>query len=236
MNKVSLLCGILILLLTSGPVNASLVTIGTATYGGSDYNLIWDDDNNGNSVIWLDYTKIDDNWSNQKNWVSGLEASLTYNIYSAYSVTWDDAAWRLPNTVDGLYVQGYDGTTTGGWNITSSEIGHLFYEELRNLGSYDENGDDATTAYGLINKGDFVHLDKDGWYWYATQPQGMANNAWAFGFPNGKTYTPNIGNGNQGMAVRSGRIVSVSTVPEPGTVLLFGIGLLSLAGVTRKKI
>ena len=28
--------------------HASLTTIGTATYKGSDYNLIWDDDNNGN--------------------------------------------------------------------------------------------------------------------------------------------------------------------------------------------
>ena len=27
------------------------ITIGTATYIGSDYNLIWDDDNNGNSVV-----------------------------------------------------------------------------------------------------------------------------------------------------------------------------------------
>ena len=35
---------------------AMLVTIGTVEYYGSDYKLIWDDDNNGNSVVWLDYT------------------------------------------------------------------------------------------------------------------------------------------------------------------------------------
>ncbi len=37
-----------------------LITIGTSTYSGSDYNLIWDDDNNGNfqnlvsSAYWSD--------------------------------------------------------------------------------------------------------------------------------------------------------------------------------------
>ena len=36
------------------------------------------------------------------------------------------------------------------------------------------------------------------------------------------------------IAIRSGQI-SVSSVPEPGAALLLGAGLLSLAGLTRKK-
>ncbi len=47
------------------------ITIGTATYSGSDYNLIWDDDNNGNSVVWLDYTNSGVNWGSQNTWASG---------------------------------------------------------------------------------------------------------------------------------------------------------------------
>ncbi len=41
----------------TGLVNAALTTIGTAQFNGvgDEYNLIWDNDNNGNSVIWLDY-------------------------------------------------------------------------------------------------------------------------------------------------------------------------------------
>ena len=32
------------------PANATLLAIDTATYNGPDYNSIWDDDNNGNSI------------------------------------------------------------------------------------------------------------------------------------------------------------------------------------------
>jgi hypothetical protein len=45
--------------------NATLTTTGTATHNGSNYNLIWDDDNNGNSVVWLDYTNDALTWSEQ---------------------------------------------------------------------------------------------------------------------------------------------------------------------------
>lgn len=46
----------LVSLILSGSAFAALEVIGTATYQSNSYNLIWDDDNNGNSVIWLDYT------------------------------------------------------------------------------------------------------------------------------------------------------------------------------------
>ena len=67
----------LFLLCVAGMANAALTTIGTATYGGSDYNLIWDDDNNGNSVVWLDYTNARTNWSAQNAWAGELDSSLT---------------------------------------------------------------------------------------------------------------------------------------------------------------
>lgn len=46
----------LALLGMAGMSQATLTTIGTATYFGSEYNLICDDDNNGNSVVSLDYS------------------------------------------------------------------------------------------------------------------------------------------------------------------------------------
>ena len=130
----------LYLICTSGMAEATLTTIGTATYGGSDYKLIWDNDNNGNSVIWLDYTNADLPWQDQVDWATGLDSSLTYNIDPLYSISWDDSTWRLPATVDGPYVWGYDGTTTAGYNITSSEMGHLYYTELGNLAYCDTSG------------------------------------------------------------------------------------------------
>ncbi len=152
------------LLMVTGLAQASLTTIGTAAYeydldgdgffdAHENYNLIWDDDNNGNSVVWLDYSNPVDTWQNQMDWAAGLEAAITINLDAGYSVIWD-SAWRLPETVDGPWDYGYDGTTTAGYNITSSEMGHLYYEELGNLGSYDTSGA-AQTGYGLVNTGDF---------------------------------------------------------------------------------
>ena len=57
---------VLFLLTITGMANATLTTIGTASYndgtGSADYNLIWDDNNNGNSVVWLDYANSAPNW------------------------------------------------------------------------------------------------------------------------------------------------------------------------------
>ncbi len=85
---------VLIVMGYSIQAQAGLMTIGTATYddgtGAADYNLIWDDDNNGNSVIWLDYTNGTANWNGQDTWALGLGGELTYNIDPGYTITWDD--------------------------------------------------------------------------------------------------------------------------------------------------
>ena len=65
----------LILLGIVGMAQATLTTIGTASYGGMDYNLIYDDDDTGyggGGLVWLDYTHSNDNWTNQVTWASGL--------------------------------------------------------------------------------------------------------------------------------------------------------------------
>ena len=133
----------LFFLIMVGLAQAALTTIGTATYGGSDYNLIYDDDDTGHGgggLVWLDYSNPPANWTDQKDWAAGLDLGLTYNIDSAYIVTWNDTAWRLPDTIDGTYDYSCDGATTGGYNITTSEMGHLYYTELENLGYYGTSG------------------------------------------------------------------------------------------------
>ena len=67
----------LIMLCMAGMAHAIFTTIGTATYGGSDYNLIWNDDNNGNLVVWLNYTNDDTNWTSQNDCI--FYSSNLYN-------------------------------------------------------------------------------------------------------------------------------------------------------------
>lgn len=108
--------------------------------------------------MWLDYTRDSDTWQNQMDWADGLGGSLTIALDSLYSTDIDwSTGWRLPiydeSTVN-LY--GPWGTDVGdgnwfgwggpdesgfhdyrsGYNMVNSELGHLYYESLGNLGYY----------------------------------------------------------------------------------------------------
>ncbi|MFA5904067.1 MAG: hypothetical protein WC836_09005, partial [Desulfobacula sp.] len=211
--------------------SAALTTIGTAQFNGTgaEYNLIWDDNNNGNSVVWLDYTHGKAVWTDQKAWAAGLNGALTYNT-PGYTVDFGVNSWRLPSTVDGPFVNGYTGTTTGGYNITSSEMGHLFYTELGNLGRYNTNGV-SQSGYGLMKTGDFDNIVNSG-YWSGTGYAAHPTYAWYFYMYLGyQDFIDKSGNA-YGLAVRSGQ---VSTVPVPGAFWLLGSGLVGLVGLARKR-
>lgn len=241
MKKI-LLFGILLFLTLPGLAHATLTVIGTATYNESEYNLIWDDDNNGNSVVWLDYSNYSDDWYEQVAWASSLneEGVLTINLDDGYTVDWGTNSWRLPSTVDGADVYGYEGdpdgdgnyTYTEGYNLANSEMGHLFYVELGNLG-YLDTSNYSNEGYGLTETGDFENLTAEK-YWSGTEyADGGTNYAWYFSMKDGYQ-----GNGNSklygapALALCSGQ---VSTVPVPGTFWLLGLGITSLAGLSRKK-
>ena len=229
----------LFLLCVTGMANATLTTIGTASYGSSNYKLIYDADSPFGPITWLDYTNDPLNWQGQMAWVAGLNGSevITYNLNPGVIMNWS-GGWRLPATVDGVWEYGCDGTTTAGYNITSSEMGHLYYTELRNIGQYATDGTYLHPGWGLQKTGDFDNLVA-AWYWSGTEyAEGASVHfgpdfAWFLdmridvGFQNTLT---KIDHGLRGLAVRPGQVV-----PLPGAVWLLGSGLTGLVALGRRR-
>lgn len=192
----------------------------------------------GNGLIYDDHLDItwlqDANINGQMTWDAAVAWADTL-VYEGY----DD--WRLPTTVDGIWELGYDGTTTAGYNITTSEMGYMFYENLGNLGKYDTNGT-LQSGSGLTNV-DFI----DGTtaeirsfenlqainYWSGTQYAANPENAWYFRPYNGSlSQCDKEDNTFYAWAVRPGDVSAVHT-PIPGTVLLLVSGLVGLGAFGR---
>ncbi len=240
------LCLSVVVLMTSGVAQASLTTIGTADYNGGTYKLIWDDDNNGNSLVWLDYTNVGssgsgDTWDNQMSWASSLDTALSVTWYDGVTVDWGGSSWRLPNTVDGLGKFGYEGPDengnydyTAGYNLFNSEMGHLYYEELGNLGWRDTDGNWDQPGWGLKNTGDFGNLVRVDWYWFGTEYAINPSLAWVFAMKDGSQTNYDKTYNEYGLAVRSGQVL-VSWVPVPSAIILLGAGLVWVAGIGRKR-
>jgi hypothetical protein len=177
---------------------ATLFNRGTDTL---DNRLIYDDDLD---ITWYDYTNSYDTWANQVAWAGALSVDFGGDTYND---------WRLPTTVDGVWEYGTDGTTTAGYNITTSEMGHLFYTELGNLGYYDTSGTYVGDGnWGLNNTGDFQNLISY-IYWSGTEYATNTVYAWLFTFSQGYQQTVGNDNGYYGLAVRSGDVAA--PVPEP---------------------
>lgn len=251
--SLGMMAGLMLAGLTT-EAGAALTTIGQATYTrGSlitSHNLIWDDNNNGNSVVWLDYTNnAAFTWTSMTKWATGLNADgvLSYTLNNGYSVDWGANAWRLPATVDGNFTFGTTGTTGKGFNITTSELGHLFYTELGNKGQRNTDGTyNPYGTYGLLNDGDFQRLLSTP-YWSGTESPGYpyySYAAWEFNTGGGLQYIDyaNKSNPKSAIVLRTGQVTyidpageGVTPTPIPGAVLLFGSGLLGLVGLRRSK-
>ncbi len=227
----------LLMSVMAGAAQASVQVIGTADIGGvgTGYNLIYDTGSVADglpSFVWLDYTNTPGDWSTQLSWAAGLNAlgAVTYHLNPGINIDWGVNSWRLPSTVDGPVVyRGYDGTTIAGYNITSSELGHLYYTELGNKGAVDTSGN-ALSGVGLVKTGSFNNLKGNYWYCSGTGYLTTGNN-WAFQPTNGEQmyFTPSFS--WNAIAVRSGQF---SVVPEPSTYLLLGISL-GVVGYVRRR-
>jgi hypothetical protein len=149
------------------------------------------------------------NWANANTWAAGLS-------YGGY----DD--WRLAS-VGNAPVTGY--------NVTTGELGHMFYNNLGNTSSTsilnNVSFTDATLGGGTES---FLNVQSSV-YWFGEEFAPNPNTAWAFSTSNGNQYNPGKVISYYGWAVRAG---DVSSVPVPAAAWLFGTALLGLAGVKRR--
>jgi hypothetical protein len=131
-------------------------------------------------------------------WLQDANYAKTSGYDEEGRMSWDEAMawadqlvyggfddWRLPTTIDGPSVWGYDGTTTAGFNISTSEMGYMFYENLGNLGTFATDGTNPQTGWGLNNTGPFYNLVP--WYYWSGTEYGLDPSiAWFFHFDNGR--------------------------------------------------
>ena len=207
-----------------GSAAAELIVIGTAYYdeykNSGDYKLIYDDEL---KITWLDYTKWAANWVNQRAWAANLDNALTIKLDPGYKTTWSNTQWRLPAALNQLYKWKCDGTGTAGYNVTSSEVGHLFYKVLGNKGYYDDNCNVLGNT-GLVNTGPFDNL-VESWYWagtdYTVDPNDTGR-AWIFNTYNGHQVLTYKYRNQLGLGVRPGKVeyVPVVSLPAVNSLLL----------------
>ncbi len=181
-------------------------------------------------------------WDNANSWIAGMN--------SANHLGFND--WRLPTlspingtsfqtnlTNNGTSDLGYGATGIGwqdGSNTPVSEMGHLYYSTLGNLGVCTPNGSgsstscDTQTGFGLNNVGQFTNLQSNP-YWSGLESPNPAG-AWSFGTDNGNQGADGKSGNFFALAVRPG---DVAAVPVPAAVWLMGSALFGLAGFRRKR-
>ncbi len=207
----------LILFGMTGMAQASLSHIGWAFYdydvGDNNlnrgaYKLIYDDDL---QLTWLDYSNPRDQWAHQLRWAAGLNnhGVLVYEFEPGVTVNWAGNDWRLTDA-GGVYPD-------SGYNVTTSEMGHLYYDER---------------APGAeLNDSEFNNL-LESWYWTGNLWAQNDVAAWHFDMESGYQGGMHQSELGYGIAVRSGQ---VSTAPVPGTIVLLASGLVGLVTVRTRR-
>jgi hypothetical protein len=222
----------------SGAAQAALHDRGGGLIYDDVLNVTWLQD--ANAALGSSYDSADGLTDGRTTWKNSVDWADNLSYYdSIRNVTYTD--WRLPTTTDTGALgcnDTYSGTDCGyNVNTATSEMAHLYYDELGNLSPYETNGNDRSglqsVNWGLVNTGPFSNLQFN-YYWSGTEDATNPTDfAWTFYFGIGyQTTTPKDGN-TFAWAVRDG---DVAAVPEASTwtMLLAGLGLIGVAARRRR--
>jgi len=184
------------------------------------------------------------NWVDANAWVSGLNINGITGWRLPTTTPINGSSYNTSFTTNATSDTGY--ADSAGWLDGSgnpvSEMGHMFYVTLGDLGFCPPDGGDAnpetcdsggTTAWGLTNTGPFSNVQsgfQSGNYWSGSALDSY--NAWGFRFSHGRQDINGQLGGHFAWAVRSG---DVSAVPVPAAVWLFGSGLIGLLGLAKRR-
>ena len=184
---------------------ACLVSVANATLIDRGNGMIYD---SVQDITWLQDANMAGTtmiWDDAVAWAGGLSVG-----------GFND--WRLFNAAPSCVLSS---------NCTGNELGHLFYNEF---GVTAGSSIYTATGAGLDNLNLFTNV-QNFVYWSGTEYAPNTNGAWYFNTGNGvqnrslKNYRPYYA-----WAVRDG---DVAAVPAPGTLAMFGLGLLGL--VVRRR-
>ena len=140
-------------------------------------------------------------WAGANTWA----ANLSYGGFD----DWRLASANLMNGASPCYAT--NGSCDEGYNNTTGELGHMFHNNLGNLGFYDASGS-IQAGYGVTNSsftdgdsGDSVSiLNLQNYvYWLGEEYAPNTNNAWAFNTNNGNQNNNNKNNSDYSWAVRA---------------------------------
>jgi hypothetical protein len=191
-------------------------------YYDTELNITWLADANVNGPM---------AWAAAKTWAANLNIVDTVN-----NITYDN--WRLPTVTD-TGTSGCNFAFTGtdcGYNVNtaSSEMAHLFYDEMGWLAMYNTAGMPQQDPL-VIGHGPFLQNMQAYKYWSGTGSALNTNDAWTFDFGTGyqNVYPAVINLKFFALAVSPG---DVAAVPEADTwaMLLAGLGLIGVATWRRK--
>ena len=161
--------------------------------------LIYDTDLN---ITWYDHYFTGD-------WSSVGTQAYNFSLTDAYGNTYED--WKLPTTPGTL-----------GGHVNEGEMGHLYYDELKNSGGF------------LSNVGPFTQLREGyanaGYCWTGTRSSSYG--AWLFSFGSGNQAAYSDYHDFGALFFHDGNVGA--PVPVPAAIWLLGSGLLGLLGIRRK--